>query len=771
MKFLKSHLLLLSMVMLFAAAPESPAQQKRTTKTPRKVSPNPTVPAITATFDTLLASDVFKIYVEVRGVGQVIRSSSVNELLDPVMKLAAPPKEFKKLIKWLDAHADVMTSRMFFATWPTANNVPDLIFAIEFDSPEEAAKFATQLNSFLPEVLPTNTTQPATSPDEVKKRNQVNETAPVNSPYHLKQIGSLVLITPTPLTLKNLRPTGSKLLTDDVSFRVARTRFNSEQVFVYVDVNGIEKEEEKNRKRLEEERIRTEEAKRAAENSVSTPTVTDEEKNAPTEDVGLNPAVALSSPDVPATPPPEPDPVASAVGLLANSFFSGQTKWPDAIGIGVSFENDSFDVRALMVTATGEKSDAIPFFPNLIPGASIVPESHSILPADTELFAMLSLDLPQIYAAMSKPRLSNDSAKPEFGMVKDKPQLSPFAEIENRLKINLKEDLLPLLGSEIVVSMPMKFLEGGPLPGPNPTTTPSDTNETEQKPMSSPGFVVALSLRDREGMKALLPRIVDSIGFKGASAFAQTERREDTELISYGSVLSYAFIGNFLVISTDSATTRHVVDSYLKHETLASDSQFKNYTRWQPRQLQAQLYVSPALMESYKSWVDQPSSLISEQTRDILSRLSLLAQPITYSLSNDGLGTLHELHVPKNLLLMAVAGISAETNPSPIVANERAAIGALYMIANVENQYRAGKGTGSFGTIEQLRAEGFLSEEMMNQGYRFELTLIGSKFEVTATPAEYGKTGKTSYYIDDTNVLRGADHGGGMASSADRPIQ
>jgi hypothetical protein len=261
------------------------------------------------------------------------------------------------------------------------------------------------------------------------------------------------------------------------------------------------------------------------------------------------------------------------------------------------------------------------------------------------------------------------------------------------------------------------------------------------------------------------------MGFKGASAFAQIERSGDTELVSYGNMLSYAFIQNFLVFSADPATTKHVVDSYLKHETLSSDIQFKNFTRWQPRQLQGEVYVSPSLMESYKSWANQPTALLSDKTRELLSRLSMVAQPITYSLSTDGLGTLHELHVPKNLVLMAVAGISAESNPSPIIINERLAISILHTIANSEIQYKSGKGAGSFGTIEQLLDEGFLSKEMMqSQGYKIEVLLLGDQFQVTAVPEEYGKTGKTSYFIDHTNVLRGGDHGGGFATLEDNPI-
>jgi len=272
-------------------------------------------------------------------------------------------------------------------------------------------------------------------------------------------------------------------------------------------------------------------------------------------------------------------------------------------------------------------------------------------------------------------------------------------------------------------------------------------------------------------MKALLPKIVESFGFKGAGALGQTERREDTELVSYGKMFSYAFIGNFLVVSADPGATRHVVDSYLKHETLSSDTQFKNYTRWQPRQVQAQIYVSPALMESYKSWAEEPNALLSEQTKEFVLSLSAVLQPITYSLSNDGLGTLHELHVPKNLILMAVAGMSAESNPSPIIANERATISALRMISIVEARYRSGEGQGSFGSLEKLIENQMLSKESVeNNGYKIELTLTGSKFEVTATPLEYGKTGRISYYIDDSDILRGADHGGATASAADKPI-
>src|SRR6185436_12776160 len=181
--------------------------------------------------------------------------------------------------------------------------------------------------------------------------------------------------------------------------------------------------------------------------------------------------------------------------------------------------------------------------------------------------------------------------------------------------------------------------------------------------------VLAIAVKDKEGLRALMPKLIDNFGFKGASALMQTERREDTELVSFANEFAYAFVGNFIVISTDAASTRYVVDSYLKHETLASDIQFKNSTRWQPRPLHGQLYISPALMEGYKKWAQQAQ--VSDQARMFLTRASTVAQPITYSLSNEGLGPLHEVHIPRDLILMAVTGISGEVNPPPLVQNER----------------------------------------------------------------------------------------------------
>jgi hypothetical protein len=415
------------------------------------------------------------------------------------------------------------------------------------------------------------------------------------------------------------------------------------------------------------------------------------------------------------------------------------------------------------VNEPGEKSDTVPFMPMLMPGPPIVPEAPNILPADTEVLVTMSLDLPQIYAAMSRPRPnSTRTAYTSHGIrqaVEEIVHEPPFAAIEKKLQMNLKDNLLPLLGSEIALRLPATGLA---LVGAYPSVVMGQGGAS-----SSP--VMLISLRDKEGVRALMPKIVDALGFKGASALAQTEKKEDTEIVSYLNAFSYAFVGNFLVLSGDAATVRHVVDSYLKHETLASDVNFKNFTRWQPRPAHGQVYVSPALMESFRAGAER-SKQANDPAQAFMTQIaSGPAQPITYALSNEGFGPLHELHVPKNLVLLAVAGISGGINASPESQSEGSAMGLMMMINHAQNEYK--KTSGSYGTMDQLIAAKVLQKEFFeNNGYKFEIFVSGDKFEALATPIEYGKNGKKSYYVDQTGVLRGADHNGASANSSDPPV-
>jgi hypothetical protein len=771
----RSRAAILLLLLSLALGSTTTAQQRRQTptKTPAKPAATPA-----PTFDTLLPAESYTVYGEIRGAGQLIRSNALNDLLEPILKLAGPQKEFKSIVKWLNAHAEeVMTSRLLVATWPLNKLLPETIIAIEFASAEEAAKFATPLNEFWPTVLPTPVPDPSPAGSDNPTPEKPKPTEPAKPNFNLLRVGSLVLITPRPLALKQLRPAGSKLLAEDVNFRAARNRFNSEPVFVFIDIKSVERQEAEQRKHNDAEgQKEAAQVKRAAEEGSkkeqqsAEPEPTDEEKaTAEAEEM----AKLMASSREPAKEAPTPDPVWSAFTKAASGFGDAESDWPEAIALALSIEGDSFDLRALLVNSPGEKGDAVPFMPMLIPGPAYSPEAPNIFPADTELFATMSLDLPQIYSVMSRPR-PNSEVIHSRGSVVNVSEVefeSPFAALEKQLKISFKDDLLPLLGSEVALRLPVNNMNvvGLGLAGAAVSQPELKESTTAQEQATAP--VLAIALKDKDGMRTLLPRLVDNLGFKGAGSLAQTEKREDTEIVSFANLFSYALIGNFLVLSSDPATTRHIVDSYLKHETLSGNIEFKSSTRWQPRQVHGQLYISPVLMESYKNWTAQPSTKLTDQMRAFLTRVSMMAQPITYSLANEGLGPIHELHLPKNLVLMAVAGVSGELNPPPTVQNERLAIGLLYTIAQAEQQYKEKKGGGNCGTLEQLIAADLVSKEMIeNSRYRFDVTISGDKFEVSAVPLEYGKNGSMSFFIDHTGVVRGGDHSGASATSSDPPI-
>ena len=50
------------------------------------------------------------------------------------------------------------------------------------------------------------------------------------------------------------------------------------------------------------------------------------------------------------------------------------------------------------------------------------------------------------------------------------------------------------------------------------------------------------------------------------------------------------------------------------------------------------------------------------------------------------------------------------------------------------------------------------------------MNIVGDGFEAVAVPIEYGKTGKMSFFINESGVLRGGDHAGAPATIADNPV-
>src|SRR6266540_1412994 len=76
-------------VVLFA----TPLCAQQPTTAPAKPSTRQAAPrSAEPTFDTLLAADSYKLYGEIRNVGQLMSTGGAGEIVDPIIKLADPPK-------------------------------------------------------------------------------------------------------------------------------------------------------------------------------------------------------------------------------------------------------------------------------------------------------------------------------------------------------------------------------------------------------------------------------------------------------------------------------------------------------------------------------------------------------------------------------------------------------------------------------------------------------------------------------------------------------
>ena len=789
----------------------------RAQQTMPPVRPAPAQQAVTAdpTFDTLLAVDAYKLYGEVRSVGTLLSTGGAGEIVDPIIKLADPGPQFKSIVDFLKKNSEALgSSRLMFASWPARTDVPMFFVAIEFPTTEDANKFAPKLETFLPTILPP---VPDATPEASTTPNTPNDkTAPKASsspaqppaehlPFVITHRGNLVCITDKSFKFEKLHPASGKNLFQDPNFRIARDQFASESIFLFMNIALEDKtralpsptpviteaEQQKQKAEVNDESP-DETAEEAARNraGVSEPSP---DPNAMTNEQA---AVLVQMPSPSPTPTPTKEQQAqriatNQIGSLLDALGYGEEQDPEAVGFALALNGNEYILRAIIIDKPDAKKLLIPFIPQLQSGPPLAADAASVLPDDTEVLVSASVDLQRTYEGMRKAaeqrakteanaraRVDDRGVQVEQTMAKE-PEPDLFAQFEKKAGFNIKEDLLPVLGSEIAVAGSLKGLQsmgglgfGMRMPSAPTTEEGADKQGDKNDPKNKGIFpVLLIEVKDRDGARRLLPKVLNGLGIGEANLIAQTEKREDTEMVNYAGVFAYAFVGSFLVIS-DAPTVRRVIDASLNHQTLSSNTVFRNSRRWESRATLGHIYVSPAMMEGYQDQVRKQSANMNAELRDFLLGLDPNSEAITYALSNDGLGIQHELHLPKNLILTMVAGISSATKNPPPEQNEMIAMGMLGFVVNLEEQYKTGPGKGSYGSMQQLTdAKLFQPEQIEKYGYKFEIIATPDSFEATATPREYGKTGKRSFFVDKSGVVRGDDHGGAPATVADKPVQ
>lgn len=124
---------------------------------------------------------------------------------------------------------------------------------------------------------------------------------------------------------------------------------------------------------------------------------------------------------------------------------------------------------------------------------------------------------------------------------------------------------------------------------------------------------------------------------------------------------------------------------------------------------------------------------------------------------------------------MAIPNIASTRS----AANESSAISSLRLISKgmegwrIQNRggdngypvdYRS-LAVGNPGDIDAVLGSG------QRSGYLFAGGGDTSQYQITAVPVTFGSSGRRSFYVDATGVIRGADHAGAAADSTDPAIQ
>ncbi|HJQ68665.1 MAG TPA: hypothetical protein VKA70_06820 [Blastocatellia bacterium] len=741
------------------------------------------------TLDSLLGADTYMLYGELRNVGAQAQAGGLMNLIEPLIPmLGGTPKELAGITTFISKHSSTLArSRMMIAAGPARPELPQVVVALEMASPDAAEEFEPEFRQFLSSIIAEgNKRSQGFHPDDARTKQPA---------FAIKRAGALLIITEAEFEIKTIRPEEGNLLSSNLTFQAARSRFYSEPLFIYFDIglNG----------RMLKQRYGAD----AGDNDAPPPEVT---RSAEPDSALIPPS---SEPPVIKQPPPPqasqaaaspsprksraaaqankpkgarqnragsrpardvaPSPAAPAPSdadgsaarsaeqkdLMSRAIMplliggNGADQDPEALAIALAYEADALIVRMLLAGEPGMTAFAIPFLSMLPCGSPVAPEGASYMPADTEIFFTASVDMPQMFDQIFTLRGWREGAHWPQSKVKAE---SALTELEKKLGFKIKEELFAAFGSEVAFSVPAQsFLRW--------TFGANNQMQTNQTAMT-----LLISVQNKEVVKAKILPVLEALGLRGRGEKGITEKRGAIEISAYNKV-AVAFINNFLVLTSDLPAMRRVVDALATGQTLAATKDYHDYMRWQPRQTIAQVYVSTAVIKSVYDAARKSSENNGGDVKQFFNDFPFIAEPITYSAGSDAAGPVYELRLPKGLVAMLLAEINSEGKRAELMRNEHVAMSILESLKEAQSIYRNEK--GRYATLEELTEAGVLSKEGIEGfGYRFEIRVAGGRYDATATPAEYGKSGLRSFFIDETGVLKAGDHEGRAATSADKPL-
>jgi hypothetical protein len=774
-------------------------------------------------FEELLAADAYGVYAEARGVGMLLEAPEVKAALGAAALFESEAAGLLRLANFVTENTEALAeARVAVALMPTRKELPQPLVAVRLPSAEVARAFEPKFRAFADEesrAAASGATPAPAAKRPARARDRARpaqaKAAPAAPRVVVRRLGSWLLVADKPFTLGRLGGRPGASLADSARFQNLRSRFANDSLFVYFDTERTQQSWAMQMQQAQQEPASEITLVTPVEPSVEPsgetrtdgpppaprPAAVASDMNPATADAGQTPTptpegaptpaaeievVAPVPPPAPVAPPTEAQRASLGFSRLLGGLWGGVPRIPGAVAAGAGLEGGNIAVRLAVENPAEGDLSLIPFLPALVAGPPVTVEASAVAPASNDFLVVTSLDWERILNSLLGAAKENEervkaklAANPDALLADVDEDGRPvssednLATMEKLLGFKLREDLLPALGDEVAVSFPLELFTG--VARVNRRAGKEGEGEGEGEGggnKAAPGFIVLVALDDPERMRALAPRLSLLLGFAGGGAApGPAEKREGHEIRSLGA-FAYAILGRFLVVSDEASHVRHAVDSYARGETLANKDGYRDATAWQPRQRLAHAYLSEGLMGKTIS----ETRRMAEGSTDplvlsTLPQLDLRPEPITFASTNEGDVLIHELRLPVSLGRVYAAAAVIGAREGQNIGAEASAAYAMQSVYHAEETYKAQKDRDRYATLEELLAEKLIEKNFIEGvQYRVEVNASGDRFEATATPKEYGKTGRRSFFVDQTGVVRAADHKGRPATAQDPPV-
>jgi len=239
-------------------------------------------------------------------------------------------------------------------------------------------------------------------------------------------------------------------------------------------------------------------------------------------------------------------------------------------------------------------------------------------------------------------------------------------------------------------------------------------------------------------------------------------------------VLSVSFSDDFMIIADSTDTIKMLLDTPESGMPITLDSNYRRAMSGGTGAPTAQIYLAPNYFDTMlgdflKAW---SAKAPADDNPAPISAPATLAAFIEANERSLRLEAYSPIGIP-GLIATQVMGDNLQSRAN---SNETQAQQALRQISIAEKNYAA-KHDGHYGTLDEIAKAGLVkfNFEMLKkepQFYRYEVKLKpdATGYEATASPTNYGRQARRSFFVDESGTIRAADKSGEPATVRDESI-